>query len=288
MGTSAVVVGDERLVKAHLHLLRPGDALNYAVQWGSLSAIEITNMDRQRRDLHAAEAALPAPAEPDAGDLVSQVGVVAVAPGDGFRRLFRSLNVGEVISGGQTMNPSIQDLVEAIERLPQAEVLVLPNNSNIILAAQQAQQLTSKRVHVVPSKTIPQGIAAIMAFNYALDGAENVATMKEALAAVRTAEITTAVRDATINDVEVRSGQTIGLLDGALVESGDQSADVIARVIERMELDSCEIITIYYGGQSTAASAQALADDITARYPTIDVEVQSGGQPFYDYILSAE
>ncbi|XSG75775.1 DAK2 domain-containing protein [Herpetosiphon llansteffanensis] len=289
MGTSVVAVGDERLVKVHLHTLRPGDALNYAVQWGSLGAIEITNMDKQRSDLHEAKAqqtSQPARVKPD--EPVSDVGVVAVAPGQGFRELFESLNVGEVVTGGQTMNPSIQDLVTAIEKLPQPAVVVLPNNSNVILAAQQAQQLTNKVVHVIPTKTVPQGMAAMFAFNYAVGAEENVQAMSRAIKAITTAEITTAVRDATVNDVEVRDGQTIGLLNGALVESGDQPDDVIDRILARMDLDDHEIVTIYYGEQCSAEQAETLAHKINATYPALDVEVQNGGQPFYDYILSAE
>lgn len=287
MGTSVVAVGDERLVKVHIHMLRPGDALNYAMQWGSLSAIEITNMDNQRRDLHAADQA-GGPLIDKGTEPVSDVGVVAVAPGEGFSRIFRSLNVGSVITGGQTMNPSIQDLVEAIESLPQQVVVVLPNNSNVILAAQQASQLTTKTIHVVPTKTVPQGMAAMFAFNYAHGIDENVTAMKRALDSVSTAEITTAVRDATINDIDVRIGQTIGLLDGTLVESGDDRDAVIRDTLARMELDDHEIVTIYYGEGASEEQAQQLADQITSTYPDIDVEVQSGGQPFYDYILSAE
>jgi DAK2 domain fusion protein YloV len=288
MGTSVVAVGDERLMKVHIHMLKPGDALNYAVQWGSLSAIEITNMDNQRRDLHAADAARTAEPAAKNGEPVSEVGVVAVAPGDGFTRIFHSLNVGAVVAGGQTMNPSIQDLVEAINGLPQDIVVVLPNNSNVILAAQQAQQLTDKTVKVIPTKTVPQGMAAMFAFNYALAVDDNIAAMQKAASNVTTAEITTAVRDATVNDVVVRAGQSIGLLDGKLVESGDNPDDVIASILERMDLDDHEIVTIYYGGESSAEAAEQVASKIGAAYPDIDVEVQSGGQPFYDYILSAE
>lgn len=289
MGTSVVAVGDERLVKVHLHTLRPGDALNYAVQWGSLGAIEITNMDKQRSDLHAAQAQQSSqPARVKLDEPVSDVGVVAVAPGQGFRVLFESLNVGEVVTGGQTMNPSIQDLVTAIDKLPQPEVIVLPNNSNVILAAQQAQQVTNKVVHVIPTKTVPQGMAAMFAFNYAVGANDNVQAMSRAIKDITTAEITTAVRDATVNDVEVRDGQTIGLLNGALVESGDQPDEVIDRILARMDLDDHEIVTIYYGEQCSAEQAEALAHKINATYPALDVEVQNGGQPFYDYILSAE
>lgn len=292
MGTSAVIVGDESVVKAHLHTLRPGDVLNYAIQFGALSHIEITNMDLQRRELHegeqraAAAAAPPSPAI--AKEVISTVGVVAVAPGEGFRRIFEGLNAGAVISGGQTMNPSTQDLLQAIETLPQQEVIILPNNSNIILAARQASELTSKQVEVVPSRTVPQGIAAMLAFNYALGLKENEAAMTRALGTIQTAEITTAVRDAVVDGVSVKAGQTIGLLDDTLVESGDDVDGVIDRVLDRMDLESCEIVTIYYGERVDEQQAQRLAERLLSRYPGLGVEVQSGGQPFYDYILSAE
>lgn len=288
MGTSVVAVGDEKLVKVHIHMLKPGDALNYAMQWGSLSAIEITNMDYQRRDLHAADAQQKTSLVQKSDEPVSEIGVVAVSPGQGFSEIFRSLNVGAIVTGGQTMNPSIQDLVEAAEQLPQQTVIILPNNKNIILAAQQAQQVSNKTIYVIPTKTVPQGMAAMFAFNYALGIDENVNAMQRAFNGVMTAEITTAVRDATVNDVEVKSGQTIGLVNGALVESGDDPDAVVQQVLEHMHLDDHELMTIYYGENCPAAKAQSLADQITATYPDIDVEVQRGGQPFYDYILSAE
>jgi DAK2 domain fusion protein YloV len=288
MGASAVIVGDDTTVKVHIHALRPGDVLNFAVQYGELSHIEITNMDHQRRDLHQAEAQAAAPSKAGGDEPASAVGVVAVAPGEGLRRIFESMNVGAVIAGGQTMNPSIQDLVQAVEALPQREVIILPNNSNILLAARQVSELTSKRVEVVPSKTLPQGIAAMMAFNYVRSFDDNVGAMGRALRQVKTAEITTAVRDATVNDVVVKAGQTIGLLDDLLVESGDSADAVIDAILGRMELDEAEVLTIYYGGETNAQQAQALAERIAQGHPDLAVEVKSGGQPFYDYILSAE
>ncbi len=300
-GTSVVVVGDSSLIRIHVHTLRPGDILNYAVQFGELLHIEITNMNQQRAHLAIArngqesttannvEPALlvdtPAVAEDDP---LNPVGLVAVAPGDGFAQIFRSLRVGAIVNGGQTMNPSTQDLVEAIESLPQHDVIVLPNNSNIIMAAQQAAALTTRQVQVLPTRTVPQGIAALIGFGYQRDIAENVAAMQRAMERVITAEITTAVRDALVDGVQVRSGQTIAVLNGMLIAASDEHQQVIDTLLERMQIDNLDIVTIYYGAHVSAAHGQELADRLHRRYPDAEIEVRSGGQPFYDYILSAE
>ncbi|HEX5690043.1 MAG TPA: DAK2 domain-containing protein [Roseiflexaceae bacterium] len=289
MGQSAVIVGDDQLVKVHIHMLLPGDALNYAMRFGALAQIEITNMDAQRAALQASAGQLSAPMGELAHEpLAAQVGVVAVAPGDGFAAIFHSLNVDAVVGGGQTMNPSTEDLLEAIERLPQGDVIVLPNNSNIILAARQAAGLSAKNVQVVPSKTLPQGIAARLSFNYQAGIEENVAAMADALHHVRTAEVTSAVRDAAIDGIAVRAGQTIGLLDGDLIVAADEREQVIDQLLDRMALDEREIVTIYYGRSVERAAAEALAERISVQYGGIDTEVQEGGQPLYDYIISAE
>jgi DAK2 domain fusion protein YloV len=300
MGQSVVIVGDEELIKVHIHILLPGEALNYAARFGALSAIEITNMDLQRAALHdrrpttddrrpttemqhTTHNTQQSEAEP-----VAAVGLVAVAPGDGFAAIFRSLNVDAVIGGGQTMNPSTEDLLQAIERLPQRHVIVLPNNSNIVMAARQAAEMSAKRVRVLPTKTLPQGIAAKLSFNYQTGLDENLRAMEAALKQVCTAEITVAVRDATIEDVQVRAGQTIGLLDGDLVIAGDDREQVIDELIGRMGLDEREIVTVYYGQAMAHAEAEALAQRVQARFPAVEIEVQHGGQPIYDYIISAE
>ncbi len=305
MGQSVVVVGDETLVKAHVHTERPGDVLNYAIGFGALTGIEIANMDKQRAAIKdtglVSTESSRAPKESAAAlgggtrgavvedEEVAPIGIVAVAPGQGFVDIFQSLNVGNVITGGQTMNPSTKDLVEAISQLPQREVIVLPNNSNILMASRQAQELVDKTVRIIPSKTVPQGMVAMLAFNYTEDLEDNVAAMTKALGNVRTLEITTAVRDATVDDKAVRSGQTIGLLDGTLVEAGDDRDAVIDAMLERVDMDRYEVVTIYYGATTAEAQAQVLADRITERYSHLDtVEVQSGDQPFYDFIISAE
>ncbi len=302
MGRSVVVVGDEVTVKAHIHTLRPGDVLNYAIDFGAITHVEIANMDAQRAQIReTGTVSAVASRQPKEGSLTGRratsqsdeyktpFGIVAIAPGPGFAEVFRSVNVGEVVTGGQTMNPSTQDLVEAIEHLPQQEVVVLPNNSNILLAARQAQELVDKTVEVVASRTVPQGVAASLALNYELPFEANVKAMTKAIGKVRTLEITTAVRDAVVDDTEVRSGQTIGLLDDKLIAAGDDQKAVIDQILDSVEMDNYEVITIYLGEGVDEARGQAMADHIQERFPgLVSVDLAPGGQPFYDFILSVE
>jgi dihydroxyacetone kinase-like predicted kinase len=196
--------------------------------------------------------------------------------------------VDAVVGGGQTMNPSTEDLLGAIERLPQHEVIVLPNNGNIIMAARQAAEMSDKQVRVLPSRTLPQGIAAKLSFNYQAGLEENLRAMTAALQQVRTAEITTAMRDAAVDGVQVRAGQAIGLLDGDLVTAADDRAQVIDELLAQLGLDEREIVTIYFGQTVDRSDAEALAAHISERFADVEVEVQAGGQPLYDYIISAE
>ena len=299
MGRSVVVVGDETTVKAHVHTLRPGDVLNYACDFGALTHVEIANMDAQRAAIHeTGTVSAVASKDPKEGSLSARTasdephtpfGIVAIAPGPGFAEVFRSVDVGEVVTGGQTMNPSTQDLVEAIERLPQTEVLILPNNSNILMAARQAQEIVDKKVEVVPSRTVPQGVAALLALNYEQPFEWNIQAMTDALRTVRTIEVTTAVRDANVDDTEVRAGQTIGLLDDKLVAAGDDQDSVIDQVLQRVGMDDYEIVTIYLGEGVDDERGAALAQRIEERYPDLDtVDVAAGGQPFYDFVISVE
>lgn len=305
MGQSAVIVGDEQLIKVHLHLLRPGDALNYAVGFGALEQIEITNMDVQREELHGrsqvgtlARSHLDEPqrlnvptferANLASAAIETQVGVVVVAPGPGFAALFKNLHAGAIVGGGQTMNPSTEDLLAAAQSLPQHDVIVLPNNSNVIMAARQTAGLSAKRIEVLPTRTAPQGVAALLGFNYQADLATNLRTMAAAAQQVQTAEVTTAVRDAQAGEVAVRAGQTIGLLNGDLVIAADDRSAVIADLLARMRLDNCEIVTVYYGAAVEPSAAETLAEQIRTHHDHLEVEVQHGGQPLYDYIISAE
>jgi DAK2 domain fusion protein YloV len=294
VGESVVVVGDEALIRVHVHTERPGDILNFLGEQGTLLKIEIANMDMQREELREAraEAGRPAAVPPAVrfrrAAAAAGFATVAVAPGEGFSELFLSLNADAVVTGGQTMNPSTQDILEAIEGVAAEQVVVLPNNGNIIGAAEQATQLSPKQVLVVPTKTVPQGIAALLGRNLQLPFEQNVEAMGRASRAVLTAEITTAVRDATVNGVDVRAGQTIGLVDDVLVTAGDARDAVIDATLERMALDERELLTIYYGQHVAEPDAQALVERIGAQYPDHSIELRFGGQPFYDFIMSAE
>jgi dihydroxyacetone kinase-like predicted kinase len=186
------------------------------------------------------------------------------------------------------MNPSIEQLLQAVEDAPAPEVVILPNNSNIILAAQQAQALASKRVRVVPSKTVPQGVSALLAYSYTASLDENARSMERALGEVRTAEVTTAVRDVSLNGLEVREGQTIGLIDGELQIAGEELDGVVAEVVRLLCEEDIELLTFYYGDVIDEATTQDMVDRLSETYPDVEIEVLDGGQPHYHYIISAE
>jgi len=281
-GDSLLVVGDERTVKVHIHAPRPGDILDYGCSLGVIQDVVVENMQAQH------EAFVAKQGRPSVGEPASRVGIVAVVPGAGLQRVFESLGVNAVVSGGQTMNPSTEELLSAVESLPNQQVIILPNNSNVILTAQQARGLAGKEVAIVPTKTIPQGISALLALNYQADLASNVAAMEEAAKAVHTIEITTAVRSVRVNGLEVNEGQIIGLLSGELVAVGSNCLDVAMEMLERIHAERMEIITIYYGGNTDKAEAEAFAEGVKARFAAQDVELIDGGQPHYQYILSVE
>lgn len=303
-GDSAVIVGDERLVKVHIHTETPGTVLNYATALGSLRQISIANMQDQHEDflqmhgqggagdasaVHTAAAGMHASGR-DAGANVAQthIAVLAVASGPGLVQVFRSMGATAIIEGGQTMNPSTEELLKAIEKVPQNEVILLPNNGNIIMAARQTPRLTKKRVAVVHTETIPQGMAALIALNYGGTLEDNVEAMQEAASQVETGEITRAVRDAKVDGIVVKSGDIIGLHNNALVTTGADRDEVAWELLGRMGAANRELITVYWGGDIAQGDAEAFRDRISERYPNAEVELVNGGQPFYDYIISAE
>ncbi len=284
LGECALVVGDSRAVKVHVHTPEPGTPINYGASLGSLSRVIVENMQEQYQDFILSKAQPPpAPAE-----LLSEIGTVAVAPGPGLARVFESLGASAVVSGGQTMNPSTEDLLKAVESIPRNDVIILPNNKNIVLAAQQAQALSGKNVEVVRTITVPQGIAALLALNYQADLATNVRVMAEAARAIQTAEVTTAVRSVQINGISVQEGKAIGLINGVLQVTGDSPEEVVRAALEQIGAGDYEIITLYYGEAVTADQAQELADELAALYPEQEIELVDGGQPYYQYILSVE
>jgi DAK2 domain fusion protein YloV len=283
MGDSVLVVGDSNTVKVHVHTEEPGTPLNYGASLGSLTDIVIENMQQQYQEFIRGQTQPPLVAE-ELGDTA----IVVVASGAGLTRVFESLGVSAVVPGGQTMNPSTQEILKAIEGLNAEKVIVLPNNSNIVMAARQARELSEKEVVVVPTTTVPQGISAVLAFNYQADLETNAQVMEQAAHSVATAEITTATRAAQINGVSVEEGEFIGLLDGALTVSGGTLKEVVQEMLRQMQADEQEIITIYYGEDIVGAEAESLADEIMAHYPAQEVELVDGGQPHYHYILSVE
>ncbi len=308
-GDSVVVVGDDTLIKVHVHTERPGEILNYVCERGNLRQVAITDMQEQHDEfieMHAGNGTAPAPSHNGGGVAtatprsveegersaddppLSPIGTLAVVAGAGMAQAFRSMGASALVEGGQTMNPSTQDLLKAVEALPQQEVILLPNNGNIVMAAKQVQELTQKRVVVVPTDSLPQGMAALVAFNYAADLAGNVAAMQAAAAAVESGEITTAVRDVTMNGLTVRTGDVIGLHNGALVAVGPSDAAVAGQLLEAMGTADHDLVTLYYGADVTADAAAAFRAGVQQRYPDQEVEVVAGGQPFYAYIIAVE
>ncbi len=284
MGDSALVVGDSRAVKVHVHSPEPGTPINYGASLGSLSRVIVENMQEQYQDFILSKAQRPAvPAGPPLG-----IGTVVVAPGVGLQTVFESLGASVVVSGGQTLNPSTEELLKAVERVSSDQVIILPNNKNIVLAAEQTRALSTKTVAVVPTITIPQGITALLALNYQSDLATNARVMTEAARTIETIEVTTAVRSVQINGMRVQEGEVIGLINGKLSIKGASAGDVVRQALASVDASGYEIVTIYFGDSITYSEAEELAQEIQAQYAGLDVEVVDGGQPHYHYILSAE
>jgi fatty acid kinase len=285
MGDCPLVVGDSTTIKVHVHVLSPGDPLNYGAQHGALSRVIVENMQEQYQDFIMGQAA---PVLPTENEVELEIASVVVSPGPGLDRLFESLGANVIVSGGQTMNPSIELLLQAVDDAPAPDVVILPNNSNIILAAQQAQALSGKRVRVIPTKTVPQGVSAMLAYNYNADLNANARAMERSIQEVQTAEVTTAVRDVKLDGLDVQEGQVIGLIDGELRIAGEALDAVAEAILEQMNADEPEIFTFYYGETVTEENAQALVKRLALRYPDVEIEVVEGGQPHYHYIISAE
>jgi len=285
-GVSTVVAGDEHLLKVHTHTLRPGQILDYGVSLGSLTDINIENLQVQSERYAAEGEAWHATTANKTAS--PTVGIVAVVAGAGFEQVFRSLGVRAIVPGGQTMNPSTEELLAAVNKLESPNVIVLPNNGNVILTARQLEGLTDKQIHVVPAETLPQGIAALLAMNYEAPFEEICAAMDEAIGHIQTAEITTAVRSVQINGVRVREGDFIGLHNGHLVTASTNMLEAITETLQRMKAEQYELLTIYYGEGVERADAERVAQHIKKHYPGLEIEIVNGGQPYYAYVISAE
>lgn len=279
IGDSLVVVGDTNLVKVHVHTNTPGKALQYALQLGELNGIKIENMVIQHRELMAAR---------QAEEQLPQ-GIVAVAAGKGLEEIFKDIGVSDIIPGGQTMNPSTEDIFNAVQEVPAKAVIILPNNSNIILAAQQVNELTDKEVYVVPTKSIPQGVVAMLAYNPEHEAKENYENMCSAIDSVKTGQVTYAVRDTEMEDKVIKEGDILGLYNGKIAASGKDIDQTAFELVEDMyDEKENDLITVYYGADVSEQQAEELVARLEERFDSADVELHNGGQPLYYYILSVE
>ncbi|MBE5802984.1 MAG: DAK2 domain-containing protein [Clostridiales bacterium] len=284
IGDSVVVVNDMDVIKVHVHTNNPGRALEYGLELGELVNLKIENMVEQRRENERKEeAAKGAPKEPE-----KDFGMVAVSLGEGFSQIFRDLTVDHIVEGGQTMNPSIKDILDAINAVNARCVFVFPNNGNVTMAAQQAAELAEKEVYVIPTKNVAMGIAAAVAFQPDLSGAENAARMEEASQHVKTGTVTYAVRDSEYNGVHIKEGDIIGLHNGAIEYSGSSVHDVVMEMMKAVVTEDDELITVYFGQETTEEDAQKITEEIAEAYPDCDVECHMGGQPLYYYLISVE
>ena len=284
IGDCVLVVGDLTLVKVHVHTNEPGKALEYGQSLGELVNLKIENMLQQRRDNMAANAKPEKDAEPP-----KDFGMVAVSLGEGFNQIFTDLSVDQIVEGGQTMNPSIADISAAIARVNAKCVFILPNNGNVILAAQQAAELTEDRkVIVIPTKNVAMGIAAAVAFQGDISAEENAKRMDDAAQRVRTGTVTYAVRDSEMDDLHIKQGDIIGLYNGKIVVDGHNIHDVTFDLMKEIVTDDDELITVYFGKEVSQEDAQALTDEIAETFDDCDVEIHKGGQPLYYYLISVE
>jgi hypothetical protein len=287
LGNSVLVVGDEELVKVHVHTDDPSRVITLAARHGRLDRLSVGDMSSQHRRIREQEGDGPAP-EPPAELRANGIGLVAVITGPGLVQIFRGLGVDEIVEGGQTMNPSTQDMLDAAERLPYAQVLLLPNNKNVVLAASQVDGLTEKSVRVLETHSVPQGVAAMVAFHPERSLEENAEAMAEAARHVQTIEVTHAVRDSRSNGLTVRKGDVIALINDRLEHAGKEYEPVIQAALNGVGAGDYELVTIYRGLQATDSQAERLTESIRGGFPGLEVEVQSGGQEHYPFILSVE
>ncbi len=298
IGDSLVVVADDELVKVHVHTNDPGKALQRGLTYGSLSRIKIDNMREEHNERLIKDAAKIAAKEAEekkakAAEVKSaprkEVGFISVSIGEGINEIFKGLGVDYIISGGQTMNPSTEDMLNAIENVNADTIFIFPNNSNIILAAEQAKQLTEdKQIVVIPSKTVPQGITAIINYVYDKSVEDNTNRMIEEMKKVKSGQVTYAVRDTSIDGKEIKQGDVMGLDDKKILSIGSNVLETTFELIKSLVDEDSELISIYYGEDVTEDNANQLSEMISEEFPDLDVELNYGGQPIYYYVLSVE
>jgi hypothetical protein len=277
-GDSIVCVKNDDLIKVHMHTNDPGYILGKAAKHGELINIKIDNMRQQFRDKQ--KEALKREFKRDA--------FISIGMGEGIKKIFEDLGTDVVITGGQTMNPSTEDILKAVESVYCDNIFIFPNNSNIILAANQAREISSKNIFVIPTKTIPQGISALLVYDETADPMENVVAMNEAILNVKTGQVTFAVRDTIINEIDIKKDDIIALYDSNIICNGNDVAKQTLDLVYNMVEEDDSLITIIYGKEVEESSAREVADKISEKYPDCDVEVIDGGQPLYYYIISVE
>ena len=283
-GDSLAVVGDEGVIKVHVHTNNPGDAIQEALSYGQLLTIKIENMKLQHENKVLNETAQTSDVQVEE----KEYGFIATSMGDGLAQIFKDFGVDHIIEGGQTMNPSTEDFMNAIESLNAKNIIILPNNSNIIMAANQAKELSDKNIVVIPTKNVAQAFATLVTFDTDADIAENESNMMEALSTVKSGQVTYAVRNTVINDVEVKEGNIIGIAEGKLLAAGDNLDEITTNLIEKLVDEDSAIITLFYGEDTSAEQAEALRDSLEEKFEDIDVELHYGGQPLYYYLISVE
>lgn len=290
LGDSMIVVGYEDVIKVHIHTNDPGKVLSNAVQYGELSKIKIDNMREEHREVLALKN------EEAASDIQEEVApaeskkyaFISVAMGDGITRVLKDLGVDYVIEGGQTMNPSTQDMMECISKLNADHIFILPNNKNIIMAAEQAAEISDKDIRVIPTKSIPQGITAITMFNYEADVDANEETLKEALEMVKTGSVTYAVRDTEVDGIEIKEGNMLGLVESKIKAVGEDYFEVAKEILESMIDEDSELITIFYGKDVDESKMEEFIAELEDKYDDFDVQCYKGDQPLYYFIMSVE
>lgn len=294
IGDSIVCVSDDEIIKIHVHTDHPGLALEKALTIGSLSGLKIDNMREQHNNIIDF-----AKQEPKAQNAVQsettnqkpkkEIGFVSISTGEGLTEIFHNLGVDEVIEGGQTMNPSTEDILNAVEKISADAVIILPNNKNIILAAEQAAELCEdKKIFVVPSTSVPQGISAMLCYEADIDAKTLAENMQEAMQAVQTVSVTFAVRETTIGEQQIQKGDILGMLEDDIAVVGKDIAQTTKDTLAKAVTEDSEIITIYYGAEVSEEDASALSEEIEATYPDCEIDLQVGGQPLYYYIISVE
>ncbi len=277
IGDSLAVIGDLQMVKAHIHTNVPGKALQYGIELGELGTVKIENMLEQNRQL---KAKLDAEKKP--------IGIVSVCAGEGFAALFKELFVDYVIEGGQTMNPSVDNILQAIKKVNADNIIILPNNKNIILAAEQAKELTDKNCIVLHTKNVAAGVAAAINFNPDLSVEENIENMRTGYNSLTTGYVTTAVRTTTIDGLKLKEGDIIGLSEDKILTKGENIADTLIALLEEIKEDEKEMLTLYYGAAVSEEEAQAAVEKIKERFPSLEIVLYSGGQPHYFYVAALE